>query len=90
MAVSVIVPRAITVFGEKIVWFSGQVALATCLCVTPFVHNIAGAICVIAAFGVPWSVSMTVPFAMTANIAPIQDRGLFMGLDLFTPTSVSL
>lgn len=70
--------------GPRWTWFSGQLVMAVLLFCTAFVENMTAAAAVIALFGYPWSVSMTVPFAMTAQVSPPADRGLYMGaLNIF-------
>ena len=56
-----------------------QVSQGICLCCTPLVHETYQAIILITFMGISWSVTMTVPYALTAHISPKEDRGLFMG-----------
>ena len=57
-----------------------QVSQGICLCCTPLVHETYQAIILITFMGISWSVTMTVPYALTAHISPKEDRGLFMGV----------
>eukprot|EP00762_Andalucia_godoyi_P003787 ANDGO_08559.mRNA.1 Sucrose transport protein SUC2 len=71
-------------FGNKVCWALGELALGALLLSTLFVTNTYGAVAVIGLMGFPWSVTMTVPFALTAQIAPSAERGLYMGaLNIF-------
>jgi MFS family permease len=70
--------------GPKLTWVLGELALGALLVCSIFVTSTYAAVAVIALFGFPWSVTMCVPFALTAQVAPRAERGLYMGaLNIF-------
>jgi len=74
------VPKLISIFGHRLVWCVGQTCLVVSLASTYFVTNRYVALAVISSFGLPWSVSMTVPFALTAILSPREETGVYMGI----------
>lgn len=76
-------PRLIPLLGSKIVWSVAQVILALCLGFTYLVshfHSKVGSIILIGLFGIPFAVTLTIPYALTAQVSPPHDRGLYMGV----------
>eukprot|EP00761_Pharyngomonas_kirbyi_P013144 gb/GECH01013171.1/.p1 GENE.gb/GECH01013171.1/~~gb/GECH01013171.1/.p1 ORF type:complete len:548 (+),score=115.84 gb/GECH01013171.1/:1-1644(+) len=80
MVFSPVVPRTVKWAGPRIIWAVGQVVLALCLSSTFFIKGRWLAFAVIGIFGIPWSITMTVPFALTGVVSPEKDRGLYMGV----------
>ncbi|KAG2374048.1 hypothetical protein C9374_011127 [Naegleria lovaniensis] len=77
---SLILPSLTHKLGFKWTFFIGQLSLALCLGSTLFVTNKILALLVITAFGFPWAVNGTIPFAIVATIAKKHEKGTYMGL----------
>jgi solute carrier family 45 protein 1/2/4 len=74
------VPRLSLKLGPKLTFFAAQLILSLCLGFTLVVTNKYVAIILISFFGIPWSVTNTIPFALTANVAPKDEKGIYMGI----------
>jgi solute carrier family 45 protein 1/2/4 len=77
---SPLVPTLTNRFGSKPIFFLGNCVLSLALFLPLGVHNQYVALVVLALFGIPWSVAMTIPFAIVANIAPEEEKGIYMGI----------
>lgn len=74
------VPRLSSALGTRVIFFIGQFILATCLGLTFFIRDKYFAVALISVFGIPWSITNTIPFAITANVAQENEKGVYMGI----------
>jgi solute carrier family 45 protein 1/2/4 len=77
---SIVTPLCAGWLGAKIVWAFGSAVLSVCLILTAFVKERYLAFALISTFGIPWAVTMVIPFALTGIVAPSAEKGLFMGV----------
>lgn len=77
---SPIVPILTKQFGSKVVFFFGNIVLSLALFLPLFHVSRYAAILILSLFGIPWSITMTIPFAIVANIAPEEEKGIYMGI----------
>jgi len=78
--ISLLIPRV----GIKAVYFVGNIMLGLLLISTIFINNMTGAYVVIALCGVPWSITMVLPFTIIGQGVDAADSGLYMGaLNIF-------
>ncbi|KAL0485650.1 hypothetical protein AKO1_011902, partial [Acrasis kona] len=79
--VSPIVPYLTRAFGVKTIYAIGNVCLSLVLFAPYFVTKSRYAvIAVLSFFGIPWSITMTIPFAIAANSAPEKEKGIYLGI----------
>jgi len=84
MAFSAILPYLISVLGIRLVYFVGNMMLGMCLISTIFIHNYIPATVVIALCGIPWAVTMALPFTIIGQCVDATQSGLYMGtLNIF-------
>eukprot|EP00817_Percolomonadidae_sp_ATCC50343_P007120 CAMPEP_0117423710 /NCGR_PEP_ID=MMETSP0758-20121206/4272_1 /TAXON_ID=63605 /ORGANISM="Percolomonas cosmopolitus, Strain AE-1 (ATCC 50343)" /LENGTH=317 /DNA_ID=CAMNT_0005207047 /DNA_START=818 /DNA_END=1767 /DNA_ORIENTATION=+ len=85
------IPLATRCISEKYILMMGQIVLAIVLAL-PFglsylpnmLYRKILAIGVISLFGIPWSVTMTIPFVLTAGVSAQRTKGIFLGsLNIF-------
>jgi solute carrier family 45 protein 1/2/4 len=77
---SPIVPALTNRFGTKPVYFVCNALLVVALFLPVIVRNKYVALLTLSLFGIPWSITMTIPFAIVANIAPEEEKGIYMGI----------
>jgi len=80
MAVSLIVPLAVRVFGVKVVYSFGQALFAVCLFAPLWIKSKIGSLLIIAALGIPWSIVMILPFTLVALSVKENESGTYMGV----------
>jgi len=84
MVFSAILPKLIAFFGVKPVYFAGNLIQGFCLLSTLFIHNVYAAITVISLLGIPWAVTMVLPFTIIGQGVDATESGLYMGaLNIF-------
>ncbi len=84
--VSMALPRILHRFKTRPTLAVAQLLLAGCYGLTFLVpyRQVYGAAAVIGLFGLPWAVFLVVPWALVAQMAPPDQRGLFLGsLNIF-------
>ena len=64
VCVSLFIPLVLRVFGDQIVYLASHLMLATCLIVTLWTRSKSVAIILLAATGIPWAVTMALPWSM--------------------------
>jgi len=81
---SAALPKIVKTIGIRIVFFSSQIILATCLILTFWIKSKEGAICLILVCGIPWAVTMVLPFTIVGEAVATHESGLYMGaLNIF-------
>jgi len=84
MVFSACLPKLISLLGIKLVYFIGNMVLCVCLTSTIFIHSNVFASIAIACFGIPWSVTMVLPFTIIGQGVDVSQSGLYMGaLNIF-------
>jgi MFS family permease len=85
MAFSFLLPKAILPYvGIKAVYFFGNFMLGILLISTIFINEIIGATVVIALCGIPWAITMVLPFTIIGQGVDATESGLYMGaLNIF-------
>jgi len=84
MVMSVILPKLVHCVGFRAVFFTSQMILATCLILTKWVTSPQGAQAIILVCGVPWAVTMALPFTIVGQGVSTRESGLYMGaLNIF-------
>jgi len=79
MICSAILPQVIAFVGVKPAYFVGNLTLAACLISTLWIHNELGAMFIIAICGIPWTVTMALPFTIVGQGVSTAESGLYMG-----------
>eukprot|EP00741_Cyanophora_paradoxa_P007256 tig00001095_g7019.t1 len=80
LLVSLFLPALVARLGPRAVWGASCLLLAALLLPAPAVRSVPVAVALIAATGVPWAVTLTVPFALVGALAAPRQRGLAMGV----------
>lgn len=80
MVLSLILPKIWHYTGYRFVFFSSQMILAGCLIGTYWITTPLGALILIIACGVPWTVTMVLPFAIVGEGVAPEEGGLYMGV----------
>ncbi|EFC50542.1 predicted protein [Naegleria gruberi] len=80
MIFSPFIPRISKRYGSKVLLFIAQVILSLLLLMTFFVKNKYWAIVLISCFGVPYSISNTLPFTLCSTSADDFNKGTYMGI----------
>ncbi|KAK4538312.1 hypothetical protein CDCA_CDCA17G4337 [Cyanidium caldarium] len=77
---SALLPRLTHLGGLRGVWTAGNALLAAALMVTPLVRGIVPAMLLIAVLGVPWAVTMSVPFSLIGMFSNDAERAVAIGV----------
>jgi len=80
MLMSLILPLILRVLGIRIVYFSSLIIFGVCLLLPIWIHTPLGAILLLSAFGIPWSVVMVAPYTLVAMSVDEAESGLYMGV----------
>jgi len=80
MVMSLILPYITKILHIRPVYFFSLLVLALCLMLTVWVESEIGAIVLIAAFGIPWTVTMVFPFTLVAMCVHESESGMYMGV----------
>ncbi|KAL9650303.1 hypothetical protein ABK040_014957 [Willaertia magna] len=80
LIVSPFIPRFSREYGVKVLLFVSQALLSIQLLLTLFVTNKYYAVILISSFGISYSVTNNLPFAITANLANDFEKGAYMGI----------
>jgi len=80
MVVALFLPKLAIRPGLRITYFIAQLVLGFSLLMTVFIRTKAGAVIIIAACGIPWSVVMVFPFTLVALCVDETQSGLYMGV----------
>lgn len=85
MAFSFLLPKAVLPYvGIKAVYFFGNLMLGILLMSTIFINEIIGATVIIALCGIPWAITMVLPFTIIGQGVDATESGLYMGaLNIF-------
>lgn len=84
MVMSVILPKLVNLVGIKVVFFMSQMILAACLISTYWVTTVHAAQAIILVCGIPWAVTMALPFSIVGEGVSSRESGLYMGaLNIF-------
>ena len=77
---SAMLPRLTHLGGLRGVWTAGNALLAAALMLTPLVRGIVPAMLLIAVLGVPWAVTMSVPFSLVGIFSNDAERAVAIGV----------
>ncbi|KAG2389358.1 hypothetical protein C9374_013918 [Naegleria lovaniensis] len=80
MFISPFIPRLSKNYGTKTLLFFSQVFLSLLLLMTFFIRNKYWAIVLISCFGLPFSITNTLPFTICSTAANDFSKGTFMGI----------
>lgn len=80
MVFSLVLPYLIKYLGVRLVYSAGQIVFAVCLMLPLWVDSKVGAMLLIAACGIPWSVVMVLPFTLVAMAVDEKESGMYMGV----------
>lgn len=80
MVFSVVIAKIAQVIGYKLVYCISQLILAACLISTIKITTDVWATVIIAACGIPWTVTMVLPFAIIGQGVSAGESGLYMGV----------
>ncbi|EME29543.1 sucrose transporter, GPH family [Galdieria sulphuraria] len=78
--VSALAPWLVSSLGLRTLWFIGNGTLSLSLLSTPFIHDKWLAVCLIAFLGVPWAITMTVPYSLACVFSSQYDRAVVLGI----------
>jgi solute carrier family 45 protein 1/2/4 len=78
--VSALAPWLVSHLGLRTLWFIGNTALSLLLLSTPFIHEKWVAVCLISFLGVPWAITMTVPYSLACVFTSQYDRAVILGI----------
>lgn len=77
---SIALPRMTHLGGLRGVWVAGNACLAIGLLLTPYIRRVSSAIVLIGAMGVPWAVTMSVPFSLIGIFSNEMERAVAIGV----------
>lgn len=80
MVFSLVLPYLIKRCGVRLVYSASQLVFAICLMLPLWVESKVGAMLLISACGIPWSVVMVLPFTLVAMAVDEQESGMYMGV----------
>jgi solute carrier family 45 protein 1/2/4 len=80
MVMSLVLPKIVRFTGYRFVYFVSNMILAGCLVSTYWIKTTKGATSVIAVSGIPWTVTMILPFAIVGQAVETCESGLYMGV----------
>jgi solute carrier family 45 protein 1/2/4 len=84
MVASALLPYLLLKLGIKVVYFFGNAILGLLLLSTLFIKDTVGAFVVISLCGIPWAITMVLPFTIIGQGVDATDSGLYMGaLNIF-------
>eukprot|EP00026_Physarum_polycephalum_P006135 Phypoly_transcript_06176.p1 GENE.Phypoly_transcript_06176~~Phypoly_transcript_06176.p1 ORF type:complete len:534 (+),score=38.24 Phypoly_transcript_06176:118-1719(+) len=80
MVMSVVLPKIVQWTGYRTVYFTSQIILAAALISTYWIKTTIGAMSIIVVCGIPWTVTMVLPFAIVGQGVAPHESGLYMGV----------
>mmetsp|Transcript_1551 Transcript_1551/g.3504 ORF Transcript_1551/g.3504 Transcript_1551/m.3504 type:complete len:507 (+) Transcript_1551:39-1559(+) len=75
-----VVPPVVTKFGPKRVWVLGLILFALMLFATAIPQGAIAGVVLFGSLGIPWSITLVVPFGMVTRIAGTSRGGILMGV----------